>query len=203
MSQVHGSLRALSRRHVLAQAAAVAVPVLAIAPRRAMANAQRPDAVDATFWTVPRSLAAFNTNTGQSGDILYWADGAYVMEGFVALSRMMYDHHEGKAVQMQPAVFDLAWAAQRWYQMATGKRTWTRFTSGYRTARTNVLVGGAPGGMHPQAAALDGRMDGVDLKTYAVMLLAFNSGGVGLYEHHVHMDVGRPSRFWRGSYRES
>jgi uncharacterized protein YcbK (DUF882 family) len=124
------------------------------------------------------------------------------MDAYLALSRLCADIHARAAVQMDPRVFDLMFATQRWYEQATGKIGIHQITSAYRTPLTNRQVGGTPGSQHLVGRALDGRLLGVDLPTYARMLRAFGAGGVGLYTHHVHWDVGRSPRFWTGRYQE-
>lgn len=124
------------------------------------------------------------------------------MDAYLALSRLCADPHAGAAVQMDPRVFDLMFATQRWYEQATGKPGKHRITSAYRTPSTNRHVGGSPISQHLVGRALDGQLVGLDLPTYARMLNAFGAGGVGLYAHHVHWDVGRAPRFWRGRYQE-
>ena len=47
-----------------------------------------------------------------------------------------------------------------------------------------------------RAARMEARLEGVSLGVYAAMLNSYGAGGVGLYPHHVHWDVGRPAVFW-------
>lgn len=155
------------------------------------------------LWAQPRWVRIVNANTARTAEICYWRDGTWDMPGYLELSSILLDHREGLAVQLQPALFDLIYITQRWYEMAERKTARTLITSGFRTPKTNRIVGGAPGGLHPQAAALDGRLEGVSLGVYARMLRAFQAGGVGLYSSHVHWDVGRAPVFWRGGARES
>lgn len=187
----------MNRRQVL-----LTVPALVISPLGYTA-VTRPDQVYPDLWAEPRVVRLLNANTGRHGEFCYWRDGDWNMPEYIGLSALLLDHREGQAVQLQPALFDLMFASQRWYEMAQGKKTKTIVTSGYRTPRTNALVGGVPGGRHPQAAALDGWLENVSLSVYAQMLKAFGAGGVGLYARHVHWDVGRPPAFWHGSYKES
>lgn len=194
----------LNRRKLITRAAGVlGFPALVIAPRSSYGLDLRPDAIDQGFWSVPRSIEVFNAQTKIGGVFTYWRDGEYVMDEYLGLSALVLDHHQKKAVQMQPACFDLIFACQRWFNLATGKKSRTIVTSGYRTANTNIMVGGVPGGQHEKFAALDGTQDSISNHVYASMLQAFEAGGVGLYARHVHWDVGRKPTFWHGSYRES
>lgn len=153
------------------------------------------------LWQQPRVIVLRGSadQPAAHGEFEYWRDGQYQMETYLALSRLCLDRHTGAAVQMDPRVFDLMYATQRWYQQVTGRRAEHQISSAYRTVRTNTQVGGAPGSQHLFGRALDGRLLGVDLATYARMLQAFQAGGVGLYSRHVHWDVGRSARFWAGA----
>lgn len=162
-----------------------------------------PDLNDPAFWARPRVIRVKNMNTGQGGEFEYWKDGQYVMDRYFALSALALDHRAGVAVQIDPRVFDLMYATQTWFEGATKRQTHHELTSAYRTPATNKAVGGAPSSTHLQGRAMDGRMDGVSLSVYAAMLLAFRAGGVGLYERHVHWDVGRSTTFWRTSGAET
>ena len=156
------------------------------------------------LWQQPRvlRLQASTHAPDAQGEFEYWRNGQYQMEAYLALSRLCADRHADAAVQMDPRVFDLMFATQRWYEQVTGKPGVHQITSAYRTPKTNQQVGGSPASQHLAGRALDGRLLGVDLPTYARMLKAFGAGGVGLYERHVHWDVGRAPHFWRGTYRE-
>jgi uncharacterized protein YcbK (DUF882 family) len=189
-----------TRRGFLNSASVVMAPALLL-PSKSWSTETRPDAIDGDFWMVPRDIAVVNANTGKHAVVRYW-DGAYIPSAYAEMCYLLEDHREHLAVQMRPALFDLVYGTQRWYTKATGKTAVTEVTSGYRTYRTNVLVGGAPGGLHPLGAALDGRMRGVSLPVYAAMLMKFAAGGIGLYPKHVHWDVGRKPAFWRSGQVE-
>ena len=162
------------------------------------------------LWEQPRVVRVALSRLGRAQPLSsltytpyeYWRDGQVQMDAYLALSRLCADHHAGAAVQMDPRLFDLMFATQRWYEQATDKIGVHLITSAYRTPSTNLQVGGSPASQHLVGRALDGRLLGVDLPTYARMLKAFGAGGVGLYQHHVHWDVGRAPHFWMGNYKE-
>jgi uncharacterized protein YcbK (DUF882 family) len=80
-------------------------------------------------------------------------------------------------------------------------------SSGYRTPRWNVLVGGARHSQHVQGRAIDMRTPGgMLLDDFAVIVLgvARNRGvirGVGVYPWGVHMDIRESQRLvhWQGA----
>lgn len=197
-----GCPRIANRRQFLGLATTIAVAPALLLPRKSFASTARPDEIDAGFWLSARSVRLVRPNTSQRIELTYWRDGAYLDDAYSELCFFLLDRRERLAVQMAPAVFDLTFATQRWFELATGKRATTTITDAYRTNRTNVLVGGAELSAHKVGAALDGLLDNVTLPTYAAMLLRFSAGGVGLYPRHVHWDVGRNPVFWRSSQAE-
>lgn len=73
-------------------------------------------------------------------------------------------------------------------------------TSGFRTQKTNKLVGGAKHSYHMSNAngffhAMDFHMRHVPVKTLSTYARAIQQGGVGTYKTFVHIDVG-PPRTW-------
>ena len=194
----------MNRRQMLRTVAgtfAISCAPTLLLPSKSWANNVRPDQVISDFWQVPREVNIVNAKSKKRAVVRFW-DGAYLANGYSELCYLLEDNHEHIAVQMQMGLFDLIYATQKWYALSTGNQPVTEITSGYRTYRTNALVGGSPSSFHPRGAALDGRLLGVSLTTYAAMLMKFGSGGIGLYDRHVHWDVGRSPIFWRGSSYE-
>ena len=183
-----------NRRSFLRTTPVVLASGFGVLPRKSLASVP---ALDPVFWSQPRSIKVV-TEAESLREYVYWRDGEFQMEDYLALSAACLDRRAGKAVQMAPGVFDLIFATQQWYERSERKPTHTVLTSAYRTPTTNSIVGGAPGSTHMKGTAGDGRMHGVSLSTYAAMLRAYGAGGVGLYGHHVHWDVGRAPVFWRG-----
>lgn len=151
------------------------------------------------LWKLPREIKLRNVNTGKSGSYLYFDNGEYVLDGYHAACALLLDHRENRAIQMEPALLNLSWAAQHWYQSVQQKSTYTRLHSPYRAPKTNRLVGGSPTSSHLEGKALDGVLEGVSNDVYAAMLWKFKAGGVGLYPKHVHWDIRSKPVFWRST----
>lgn len=72
--------------------------------------------------------------------------------------------------------------------------------SAYRTPTYNKQVGGATYSQHLYGTAADIRINGVapkDVAAYAESLLS-NTGGIGIYNNFVHVDVRRNKSRWNG-----
>lgn len=72
--------------------------------------------------------------------------------------------------------------------------------SGYRTATKNKAVGGAQYSQHLYGMAADIHIDGVtpkEIAAYAETLLK-NTGGIGIYDSFVHVDVRNVKSRWNG-----
>ena len=189
---------------------ALAFPAL-LTSRKSLASVLRPDQVEPDFWQKRRVIQLCNARSGARSELCFW-DGSYQAQACQEMFHLLAEQRDrgvrrgdqpgaqsgsqSGAPAMDLNLFNLIYATQRWYAMATGKSTWTDINSAYRSAEHNARVGGAPGSFHLRGAALDGRLEGVSLGVYAAMLNSYGAGGVGLYPHHVHWDVGRPAVFW-------
>ncbi len=184
----------VTRRNLLRVVPLVLAGGYGVLPRKSLAAMST---FDPLFWSQPRAINV--RAPGQAmREFMYWRDGSYQMDEYLALSAACLDEREGKAVQMAPGLFDIMFATQQQFMRNEGKATHHEITSAYRTKTTNAIVGGSPRSQHMKGAALDGKLIGVDLSTYAAMVRSYAAGGVGLYGKHVHWDVGRPAFFWRG-----
>ena len=72
--------------------------------------------------------------------------------------------------------------------------------SAFRTAVKNKAVGGSPKSQHMYGLAADIHIDGVspkEIASYAETLLK-NTGGIGIYDSFVHVDVRNVKSRWNG-----
>lgn len=74
-----------------------------------------------------------------------------------------------------------------------------RIHSGYRCAKHNAAVGGAPHSLHMRGMAADGSSDDHPPKVvsgYALKVPAFQNGGIGLYPTFTHTDYRGYAARW-------
>jgi uncharacterized protein YcbK (DUF882 family) len=145
-----------------------------------------------------RALAFLHTHTGESGRIVYWADGDYVPQGLGRIDHLLRDHYSGEVMRIDLRLLDLL------HRLNAALETSEPFhvISGYRSPATNAMLAARSGGvathsLHMQAQAIDLRVPGRDLTVLRGVALALRGGGVGFYPgpDFVHVDVGRV-RFW-------
>ena len=180
--------------HTVLLRSALSFPAL-MTSRKSLASGVRPDQVEPDFWQQRRVIQVRNAGSGVRRELCFW-DGSYQEPACQEIFQLLADQRDRSAQPMALDLFNLIYATQRWYSLATGKSTWTDVHSAYRSLERNARVGGAPDSFHLRGAALDGRLEGVSLGVYAAMLKSYGAGGVGLYPQHVHWDVGRPAVFW-------
>lgn len=148
-------------------------------------------AVYADFWTAPRSIKLYRKETGEGGEFEYWRDGKLQHQAWFALLHLLRDVRAGVAMHYDPKAVDIVWAVQEWCYRDAGKKLTFRLTDGGRVERTNAgIKGAAMESLHKKGQAIDGRLEGLELKSYARGALFFGMGGVGLYDAHVHVDSG-------------
>jgi uncharacterized protein YcbK (DUF882 family) len=168
-----------------------------LSSRKTLASVLRPDQVEPDFWQQRRVIHVRNARSGGRSELCFW-DGSYQTQACQEIFHLLADQRDRATQPMALNLFNLIYATQRWFTLATGKSTWTDINSAYRSLERNARVGGAPDSFHLRGAALDGRLEGVSLGVYAAMLNSYAAGGVGLYSQHVHWDVGRPAVLWHG-----
>ena len=145
------------------------------------------------FWSYPRKLHIKRPATGEEVNVIYWANGKIVPEGYKQLSWVMRDVKAGQAVNMDVRLFDLMYAIQSWVSYY-GYRTPLIITSGYRSPKTNNSTeGAAKNSLHTQGKATDFYIQGLPWEYVGRLAAAYSAGGVGFYpgQRFIHIDTGR------------
>lgn len=148
-----------------------------------------------------RRLAFDNLHTGETLDIAYWENGAYVPDGLAAVNHVLRDFRTGDVHPIEPTLLDLLTALSARLE----SRQRFEVISGYRSPQTNATLHErsgqvASGSLHMKGQAIDIRLAGVELTHIRDAALGLSIGGVGYYpsSDFVHVDVGRVRR-WQGS----
>jgi hypothetical protein len=77
-----------------------------------------------------------------------------------------------------------------------------RISSGYRTAAENEQIRGATNSYHLEGMAIDiVPVKGITIQQLAEIAVAVGAGGVGVYDRHVHVDIGTKRPFFTGTSR--
>lgn len=175
-----------ARRNFLGLAAAVATGLVA-AP-----------AIAAPRVPSRRALAFHNLHTGESLDLVYWAEGRYLPDATQRIEYLLRDFRNNKVHAIDPRLLDLLTS------LRSRLDTQAPFLviSGYRSPETNAMLhrkseGVATNSLHLQGQAIDIRVPDRPLASVHNVALAMQAGGVGYYPHSdfVHVDVGRVRRW--------
>jgi uncharacterized protein YcbK (DUF882 family) len=174
----------LSRRRLLGAAAAVTAVGL-VNPAPAVSYA-------------PRSIALYNTHTGEWLRTVYWADGHYIREAVRDINWILRDHHNDEMRPMDAGVLDVLGMLRE--QLDTPEPFLV--VSGYRSPTTNMRLylhgdGVAKHSYHIKGMAIDLRSESRSLAQVRDAALNLQCGGVGYYPRSdfVHVDCG-PIRRW-------
>lgn len=145
-----------------------------------------------------RSLAFYNTHTGESLAATYWARGAYIDDNLARFNRILRDHRTDEVFPIDPRLLDLLHALRGRLQTEAAFHV----ISGYRSPATNARLrqnsrNVATRSLHMQGKAIDIRLPYRELEALRRAALALRGGGVGYYPSpdFIHVDVGRV-RFW-------
>jgi uncharacterized protein YcbK (DUF882 family) len=179
----------LDRRRFLQRAALAAA--VSLCPRAALTGAGALQAPE-------RSLAFYNTHTGESLRAVYWVQGHYLPEALADVDYVLRDHRTDEVKPIDPPLLDLLHAIGA----ALASRRPFYIISGYRSPATNAYLRFFDGGiaehsMHMEGKAVDIRLPGCPCARLRRTAIALRGGGVGYYPHSnfVHIDVGR-IRYW-------
>jgi uncharacterized protein YcbK (DUF882 family) len=145
-----------------------------------------------------RSLAFYNTHTGEQLRTVYWMQGNYMEDSLGDINHILRDHLTNEIKNIDTGLLDLLFAIR------TELETQQPFQviSGYRSPQTNAFLrahstGVAEHSLHLVGKAIDIRTPGRDLRVLHNTAVALKGGGVGYYpkSDFVHVDVGRV-RYW-------
>ncbi len=183
------SVRRISRRNFLI--AGLAATAACLVPHKlfaAVPNVSYPE----------KSLSFYNTHTGEKMKTVYWSEGTYLPQSLTEINHILRDYRTGEVKEIDRSLLDLLFSLGQKLE-SSGP---FHIISGYRSAKTNLLLSILSGGvaknsMHIEGKAIDIRLPGHDLKTLQRAALDLKSGGVGYYplSDFVHVDVGRV-RHW-------
>ena len=178
------SRRTLVKLGVLAAAAAVL-------PRSAFGSNPSPSVAE-------KSLAFYNTHTGEKLKTVYWAEGNYLRPSLREINHILRDPRNDEIHDIDTGLLDLLFAIRK--QVDTNQPF--HVISGYRSAATNEFLrahttGVAEHSLHLVGQAIDIRTPGRELRTLQKAAMTLKGGGVGYYpkSDFVHVDIGRV-RYW-------
>jgi len=149
------------------------------------------------FWSYPRRLHLKRVSTGEEVNVVYWANGKIVEDGYKQLSWIMRDVKANEATNMDVRLFDLLYAIQSWVGYY-GYKYPLMITSGYRSPKTNKTTeGAAKNSMHLQGKATDFYIPNLPWQYVGRLAATYGAGGVGFYpgQSFIHVDTGRV-RYW-------
>ncbi len=145
-----------------------------------------------------RRLAFHHLHTGESLDVVYWADGRYLPDATSRIDRLLRDFRADKVHAINLKLLDLLVALRYRLQVEAPYHV----IGGYRCPATNAMLreettGVAANSLHMAGSAIDLCVPGTALAAVYRTALAMKAGGVGYYprSNFVHVDVG-PVRHW-------
>ncbi|MEW6740452.1 MAG: DUF882 domain-containing protein [Nitrospirota bacterium] len=175
----------ISRRNFLK---AVAAGIAAVYPfKNAMASQK----------TAPeKTLNMYNTHTGESINIKYYASGIYDPDALNEINYLLRDHYTNEVKAIDVKTLDLLCDIKDIF----GKGKQVKIISGYRSFEYNEYLRSlgrrvSKNSLHLQGIAIDFEIPGVSNHELYRIAKSFGAGGVGHYPEFVHIDTGR-IRYW-------
>ena len=145
-----------------------------------------------------KSLAFYNTHTGEHLKAIYWTEGNYVDGSLREINYILRDPRNNEARDIDIRLLDFLFAIRQEIEASQPFHV----ISGYRSAATNAFLrahssGVAENSLHLVGKAIDIRVPGRDTRTLQNAAKALGRGGVGYYpkSDFVHVDIGRV-RYW-------
>ena len=180
-----------ARRDLLGLAAAAATGLIAApsfaAPPIAMARVRG-----------ARALAFHHLHTGESLDIVYFANGQYIPDATHRINYLLRDFRTDQVYPIDPRLLDLLTRLRGVLRSSAPYLV----IGGYRSPETNEMLretteGVAANSLHLVGQAIDMRVPGRSLTAVHRAALGMQAGGVGYYPNSdfIHVDVGRVRRW--------
>ena len=145
-----------------------------------------------------KSLAFYNTHTGERLKAIYWAEGNYVDGSLRDINYILRDPRNNEVHDIDTWLLDLLFVVRRKIEANQPFHV----ISGYRSAATNTFLrahgtGVAENSLHLVGQAIDIRLPGRETRILQKAAIALKRGGVGYYpkSDFVHVDIG-PVRYW-------
>jgi uncharacterized protein YcbK (DUF882 family) len=179
----------LFRRHLLRLGGASLLAACGIHP---MAARAREGLADPDLWSRPRELWITRPQAQETVRAVYWADARIQPDGYRAINRIYRDLIAESERAIAIGLLNLNYAMQ-----TAVARFWSPqalvLLSGFRTARTNALVGGTEPNIHFSGLADDFVYAGLSLQDNYRLARYFQVGGLGFYPDRgsLHKDIGR------------
>jgi uncharacterized protein YcbK (DUF882 family) len=148
-----------------------------------------------------RRLHLYSTNTGETFNRVYWADGDYIPEALTEVNYLLRDYRANQIKEIDPNLLDLLYTLNQKLECNSPYHV----ISGYRTPKTNAMLRKrnrkvARNSLHMAGMAVDLRVPDMHVKNICNAALEMRGGGVGYYARRefVHLDVG-DVRTWQDS----
>ena len=145
-----------------------------------------------------RHLALHNPHTGESVDLVYWANGTYEPGALHRIDHLMRDFRTDEVRPIDRRLLDVLVQLNR----RLDRTAPFQVISGYRSPQTNAMLetvsdGVAHHSLHMQGMAIDITIPDRPLSSLHRAALSLQAGGVGYYpaSNFVHIDVGRVRRW--------
>ena len=111
------------------------------------------------LFTSPRSLALYNTHTGETVETVYYKDGRCQIKALEKIDHLFRDHRTGEVMHIDTGLLDLLHAISK----KVAPRAPLHIISGYRSPATNAMLckcnkGVAVKSLHIQGKAVDIRI---------------------------------------------
>ena len=142
-----------------------------------------------------KSLAFYNTHTGEKLKSVYWVEGNYLVDSLREINYVLRDPRNNEVHEIDARLLDLVFAIG---QEIDTKQPF-HVISGYRSAETNAFLrnhstGVAENSLHVVGKAIDIRAPGKELRYLQKVAMAPKGGGGYLSEVRL-----RPRGYWTGA----